>query len=214
MKSLVHLLLICFSFSGIASAQEVLESGTWHGDVQLNDSVNLGFLFTLKEGKMTLQNADESIEMSEIVQSGDSFFVKFPFYDSELQFTSIGPVLAGEFINHAKLTNNVFYFRAIKDLAYRFYADAKSSANISGRWQLLFDNEEGVNRSNVAVFRQEGSRITGTVMTPTGDHRYLDGEINGDQFSLSTFNGAFLMVYKGVLEKDGTLRGQIGRAHV
>lgn len=204
-----HLLLIVLLIIGTSlSAQSVLEEGVWHAEIQLNDSVNCPFMLTTKDGKMFVENAEEKIIITDIVFREDSVFARFPDYDSELRFTNLGPVLAGDFINHSRPTNNLFYFRAIKDMPYRFSVQAAApTRDISGRWKLVFDSETGIDKVNVAVFKQQGNRVTGTVLTATGDHRFLDGELSGDRLRLSTFNGAFVMVYEGRLQSDGTLKG-------
>lgn len=206
MKRILFYLLSVIS--GTAAGQSVLEDGRWHADLQLNDSINLGFTMTTHAGNIVIENAGEKIELTDIRYSDDSVIARFPYYDAELRFLNMGMILAGEFVNLAKSSNNVYYFRALKDFTYRaFQNPAPPSGTISGRWQLIFDQEEGIDRSCVAVLKQEGNRVTGSVLTATGDHRYLDGEISGDRMVISTFNGVFIMRYEGIIQKDGTLRG-------
>jgi thiol-disulfide isomerase/thioredoxin len=190
------------------NGQSLFENGKWHADIQLNDTTNLGVELLTENDKIYVINSEERIELSEITTVNDTVVARFPFYDSELRFLSLGPVLIGEYVNHARKDKNVFYFRAVKDFSYRFSMQPdKPSGNVSGIWKLVFDSEKNEGESNVAVFRQQGTRVTGTVMTSTGDHRYLDGELSGKQLQLSTFNGAFVMLYQGTLQPDGSLRG-------
>jgi thiol-disulfide isomerase/thioredoxin len=190
------------------NAQSLLEDGRWHADLQLNDSTNLGFTIVTKGGEVSIENAAEKITLTDIRFSNDSIFARFPYYDAELRFVNLGEILSGEYINLAKTSNNIYYFRALKNFNYRFFQNpAPPKINLSGRWQLVFDNEEGIDRSNVAVFTQTGNRVTGSVLTVTGDHRYLDGEISGDQVTVSTFNGVFIMRYSAQVQADGSLRG-------
>jgi thiol-disulfide isomerase/thioredoxin len=60
----------------------------------------------------------------------------------------------------------------------------------------------------VGEFAQEGSVVTGTVMTPTGDHRFLDGEFIDNELRLSKFDGGHVFLYRGTLQADGSLRGK------
>jgi hypothetical protein len=46
------------------------------------------------------------------------------------------------------------------------------------------------------VFKQTGNRLTGTFLTPTGDYRYLDGNVVGDSLFLSCFDGSHLFLFK------------------
>lgn len=206
MKRLLFVFILLHSIT--VSGQSTLEDGRWHADLQLNDSVNLGFILITNAGTITIENATERIALTNIRTSGDSIVARFPFYDAELRFINLGMVLAGEYVNLAKASNNIFYFRAVKDFSYRFIQRPSTpAANLTGRWQLIFDHEEGIDRSNVAVFSQTGNRVTGSVLTVTGDHRYLDGEISGNEMLISTFNGAFVMCYTATIQPDGSLRG-------
>jgi hypothetical protein len=56
-------------------------------------------------------------------------------------------------------------------------------------------------------FDQEHDRVTGTVMTPAGDHRYLDGQINDDELQLSAFAGGPAYLYKLRVTSSGELEG-------
>jgi hypothetical protein len=45
-------------------------------------------------------------------------------------------------------------------------------------------------QTRLADFVQNGNKVTGTFLTPTGDYRYLDGIVTGDSMMFSTFDGA------------------------
>jgi thiol-disulfide isomerase/thioredoxin len=49
--------------------------------------------------------------------------------------------------------------------------------------------------------------VQGTFLTPTGDHRYLEGDFQGGALRLSTFDGAHAFLYSARLQADGTLSG-------
>jgi thiol-disulfide isomerase/thioredoxin len=44
-------------------------------------------------------------------------------------------------------------------------------------------------------------------MTPTGDHRFLEGQMHGDELQLSTFAGGLAYLYKLKVGADGALEG-------
>ena len=49
--------------------------------------------------------------------------------------------------------------------------------------------------------------MTGTVLTPTGDHRFMDGQMRGDELQLSTFAGGLAYLYKLKVDAKGALQG-------
>jgi thiol-disulfide isomerase/thioredoxin len=67
----------------------------------------------------------------------------------------------------------------------------------------------------VAELKQRDAIITGTVMTPTGDHRFIAGELRGNQLRLSKFDGGHVFLYHATVKEDGSLDGQFwsGTAH-
>ncbi|MFM8432840.1 MAG: peroxiredoxin family protein [Bacteroidota bacterium] len=197
-----------------SKGQVPLEAGRWHADLALNDSTNLPFILIVSRNGISIENADEIIPLTDLRVIEDSITCRFPLYDAELKLLSLGSLTVGEFINHGKTSNNVFYLRATKEPSFRFSSNpSKPSSDLSGKWKLVFDGEEGVNKQNVAVLKQTGNRVTGSVLTPTGDHRFLDGEISGTRLRLSTFNGAFAFLYEGVLQTDGSLNGRFYSGH-
>ena len=58
----------------------------------------------------------------------------------------------------------------------------------------------------MAEFVQTFERVTGTLLTPTGDHRFLAGEAHGDELFLSRFDGASAYLYRARLDENGGLR--------
>ena len=61
----------------------------------------------------------------------------------------------------------------------------------------------------VGVFSQTGNRLTGTILTITGDYRYLDGTVQGDRFYLSAFSGSMPLLVEGRITDEGQLEGEL-----
>jgi thiol-disulfide isomerase/thioredoxin len=57
----------------------------------------------------------------------------------------------------------------------------------------------------VAEFQQQGNRLTGTFLTPSGDYRYLSGVVHGDSLQLSCFDGSHAYYFGATLDADGKL---------
>ncbi|MFO1425828.1 MAG: TlpA disulfide reductase family protein [Steroidobacteraceae bacterium] len=80
------------------------------------------------------------------------------------------------------------------------------AADIGGRWAVTFD-DAGKLAPAVGEFTQQGTRVTGTFLTPTGDHRYLEGELRDGELYLSKFDGGHVFLYRAKLADDGALAG-------
>jgi len=59
----------------------------------------------------------------------------------------------------------------------------------------------------VGEFNQSHDAVSGTFLTASGDHRFLAGQVKGDEVYLSTFDGAHVFLYKAKLLADGSLAG-------
>ena len=91
---------------------------------------------------------------------------------------------------------------------YRFYPEPSTdNADVDGTWEATFTNEKGETSKAVLLLEQRHDRVTGTAMTPTGDHRFLEGQVRGDELQLSTFAGGLAYLYKLKVGANGALAG-------
>jgi thiol-disulfide isomerase/thioredoxin len=103
----------------------------------------------------------------------------------------------------------VIPFEAKLGETHRFYKESLTdNADLSGRWDVTLTSD-GETTAAVAIFQQNHDRVTGTVMTPTGDHRFLDGQVRGDEAQLSTFAGGLAYLYKFKVNDAGELEGDV-----
>lgn len=89
-------------------------------------------------------------------------------------------------------------------------ASSSAGAQVAGRWAVVFTDDQGKPSAGVAELKQTGALVTGTVLTPTGDHRFLAGEVHGEELLLSRFDGGTAFLYKLQLTaKQKELSGQV-----
>ncbi|HVZ26214.1 MAG TPA: TlpA disulfide reductase family protein, partial [Sediminibacterium sp.] len=67
--------------------------------------------------------------------------------------------------------------------------------DISGKWAISFTRPDLTKRPAIGEWQLKGAQLSGTIITPTGDYRYLNGKVTGDHLELGTFDGshAFLI---------------------
>ncbi|WP_405519078.1 peroxiredoxin family protein [Spirosoma sp. KNUC1025] len=102
-------------------------------------------------------------------------------------------------------------FEAQYGQTYRFREGEQAvSTNVTGKWATDFGSKTGkVDTVNaVGVFDQKGSHLTGTFLTPTGDYRYLEGNVVGDSLFLSCFDGSHVYLFKA--KHDATTKTLTG----
>ena len=80
-------------------------------------------------------------------------------------------------------------------------------ADITGKWSVTFTENEALNKPGIGEWQQKGNTLRGTILTPTGDYRYLSGVVTGDSLKLSTFDGAHAYSFIAKLESGQKISG-------
>src|SRR4051812_46844022 len=118
------LFLILFIFPFVAPAQKMIHQGQWRGVLQLNDSTELPFNFVCEfQGTtqtLVIKNGKEKIVVDEIIYDGDSVFINFPYFDSQIRAFSSGHDIDGNFINNTRVDKKIIPFKAKMFQDWRF----------------------------------------------------------------------------------------------
>lgn len=183
-----------------------LKTGTYRAILELQDNEKLPFNFEVTSAsELKVFNAEEVIDVDEITYNNDSVFINFPVFEGYVAAKLDGDNLNGNFIKES--LNRVVPFSAEFDNATRFNVSKKPSQNVSGIWETVF-SKAIVDDEYIAkgIFKQEGKKVTGTFRTTTGDYRYLEGVMDGNQMKLSTFDGAHAFLFTAKVT-DSTMEG-------
>ncbi|RAJ11882.1 peroxiredoxin family protein [Olleya aquimaris] len=204
MRYFLFLLVAITMLSCDKNETEFLTAGTYRAELQVNDSLQLPFVFKVKDANaLEIYNAEEVIEVDEIEYKNDSVYIKLPVFEGLIIAKIQDETLNGRFVIEEK--NRQQIFKASKNDS-RFAVNEKTEIDISGDWETVFS--PNTNDSYVAkgVFKQTNNTVTGTFLTETGDYRFLEGVINGNQLQLSTFDGAHAFLFTGMVT-DSTING-------
>jgi peroxiredoxin len=168
-----------------------------------------------------LVNGSERLRLNEIAVNGSHMEIKMPGYENRLSADANGDQLRGELVldklggkdQHIPLQGQLFA------QPYRFFPEssgpesAGGKTDVSGRWSVTFSEDDGKTEAAVGEFTQSRDVVSGTFLTDTGDHRFLSGQVRGDELYLSTFDGAHVFLYKAKilaqpdLDHPNTLEG-------
>jgi thiol-disulfide isomerase/thioredoxin len=151
-------------------------------------------------------NAEEVLRFDEVMVKEDSVLISMGIFDADLiaKIQNNGQ-LNGVFIKNY-LADYKVPFTAESSQGLRFPVNSPVKMDLSGRWKTTFTTENDFYDA-IGVFEQEGNRITGTFMTKLGDYRFLEGNVSGDEFYMSAFDGSHAFLFKGKIEEDGSLSG-------
>ena len=197
--SILILLIAALSCEKVAPT---LTTGFWHTSLLVQDQEQLPFIFESKsDGTLVIQNAEERIVVDEIVIKGDSIRIQTPVFEGYFTgvFSADGKQITGDFIKPSLDRIVPFTMEYGEENRFPSMTTQQSvDVNISGSWETVFSADSPEDRYIAkGIFKQEGNRITGTFRTTTGDYRYLEGAMNGNDFKLSTFDGAHAFLFTG-----------------
>lgn len=206
MRQLLVILVLFSVLSCQNNDTEFLTFGTYRGELKVNDTKKLPFIFNVKDANtLEIYNAEEVITVDEIEYKNDSVYIKLPVFEGLLIAKIKDQTLNGRFVVEEKGRQQAF--TASKNES-RFDNNAKAETNITGEWETVFSpNTEADKYVAKGVFKQKDNIVTGTFLTETGDYRYLEGIVDGNQLQLSTFDGAHAFLFTGTVT-DSTINGQ------
>lgn len=186
--------------------------GTWRATLQLPGGELPFGLEIAREGERYvafLVNGAERVRVPEVTVADGRLEMRMPGLENTLSARIAGGTLAGEVVLVKRDgRNQVIPFAARHGASHRFVArPLTDNADLSGRWSVTFTEESGREYTAVGEFTQSHHEVTGTFLTPTGDHRYLAGDVRDEEFWLSTFDGARAFLYRGRINARGELEG-------
>ncbi|MCL6295838.1 peroxiredoxin family protein [Jejuia spongiicola] len=206
MKYFITAIVILLMFScKQEKANNKLELGTYRAVLHVSESETLPFNFeVVSEVSLKIFNAEEVINVDDIEYKNDSVYIKMPVFEGFIVAKIKDSKLTGNFIKTS--LNRIVPFAAEKKES-RFDVSTNPKHDISGNWETVFSPDSEDNRYIAkGIFKQNGSKVTGTFRTTTGDYRYLEGVVDGNQLKLSTFDGAHAFLFIATVT-DSTLNG-------
>ena len=148
----------------------------------------------VSENKIEVYNSDEVIVVDEISQQNDSIKIKLPVFEGYLIGKISNDGLNGWYKNDER--NKKIPFKAVKNVSTRFTKVENSNMNVSGKWELTFGtvNDSPLNKG-ILIINQDKGKVKATIRTNTGDHRFLEGIVDGNKLMFSAFDGAHAFLY-------------------
>lgn len=179
--------------------------GNYSAHLLLNDSVQLPVRFSIQQQGNTsfvhIKNGAEDIVLINERWNKDTCFVQFPNFDSELKLIAINKnELIGVWTNFNK--TNTYKIPFFATLNQKKQNKNNYNNKIVGRWETYFSEKASLEDAGVMIIQQKNDTLNGTVLTETGDYRFLEGRTNGAEFYLSAFDGTHAFLLNGLLKND------------
>jgi thiol-disulfide isomerase/thioredoxin len=211
--ALVVLAGLVAATSGCGSRSRELEPGNYRAVLESpGGDLPFGLDVAREESGLVLYlvNGKERVRVPEVVVEAGRLTARMPGYENVLTAAISGDELEGEVtLLRAGGQKQSMPLKAKRGEAWRFVEEPLSdNADFSGRWSVTFTDDKGKTSPGVAEFEQMFGTVTGTILTPAGDYRFLAGDAHGDELQLSRFDGAQAHLFRAKLNGRGELEGQ------
>jgi peroxiredoxin len=201
-------LVACSKSTSVAEVP-VLESGYWHASITLPGAEIETGLEISKVGdnyQASLVNGQERVRISEVSFVNNELTLRFPAFNNEIRATLTDGQLSGELTVVKRYgETDVMPFMAVYGSARSPASNESPGHDMSGRWAVSFYDADGTESPSIGEFAQRGSRLFGTFLNPNGDFRFLAGDVRGNRFRLSTFDGAHAFAFSGEINQAGEI---------
>lgn len=163
------------------------------------------------ELQVTFINHTERIIVEKTTRIGDSLLFAMPLFETSFQLKIINEGELTGVMSKGTSTGPQWWQVTAKEGAMARIPEATGTeaVNISGRWAMEFKRPDGTWRPAVAEWKQRGNKLTGTIINPSGDYRFLEGEVWGKQLYVTAFDGAHIYAFKATMPNDSTMENGI-----
>ena len=163
----------------------------WVGYLDYNN-ISVPFEFTLEyDGdeviEATLINGPERIKLNQFDKKGDSLIIPLKPFDSFLKVKIESDLMSGQW---EKPYRNLFVKFRAEQIDERMKVQSSAYMEVAKKWSVTFKPGTKDAYPGIGLLKQEGNKLTGTVLTEVGDFRYFEGVVDGDSIKLSSFDGA------------------------
>jgi hypothetical protein len=192
--STVFLVTIIISFLAISCNEKELiqefKTGFWRGEITMQEQ-QLPFVFEVLKSNdqfsINLHDGASRMEMDKIRVENDSVFFTIGIFDIDVK---------------AKIENNSLYGIYTKNFAENYELpfkatfakknrldNAKSDPVFNGKWDIDILKKNGDTIRTIGMFNTDDALFKGTIISKSGDFRFLEGTSENGDFTLYSFDG-------------------------
>lgn len=189
-----------------------LKEGKWYAEFSTQDN-NIPFVFEVSNANVdtatvvTLMNGDERVPLEGVTYKGDTVIIPIKAYDTELRGTLSGDTLRGIFKRLFSDNDPGVEFVATYGAKPRFDVKGTTAISLAGKWDIQFISDDKVS-NNVGIFNFENGIVTGSILTNSGDLRFLEGVTDKDGFRISAFAGLSPYLIRGTFTDNDHFEGE------
>jgi thiol-disulfide isomerase/thioredoxin len=175
-----------------------LDQGNYRLNLEIQGKL-LPFILQKTKNDVFILNSTEKIKLKE---SDEANTYIIPIYENKLVIQSIKDgALSGIWIK----ADQSFTFNGKKVNGTKRF-DEVHRLKVAPKWKLDFIDDNGKFEKNaIAVFENKGDVLTGSILTETGDYRYLEGHADKNKIYLYGLDGQFAFIFEGTITSKNSL---------
>ncbi len=173
-------------------------NGRWALEIDVQGST-LASKMEIENGKGKIINSIEVIPIDEIKVENGKFIIPLSIYPNHFEFKLEGNSISGHWVKNKKDSIEKQELTGIKVKDFSEVDPTRVPPNdIVGKWKVQFFDDEGKpEKVGMALFKIENTFVRGTILTETGDYRFLEGRFADNFLYMQGFDGQFGFVLKG-----------------
>lgn len=208
LRSASFITIALLTLTACAEREPEIPMGVWRATAALpGGELPFGLELAERDGGHVayLINGSERVEVPDVRIEGTRLAMEMPGFNNRIEAEL---AVSGRLVGQLTLVKRYGVQQhmplvAVPDQRYRFFDDWRDpSVDLSGRWAVTFSEPDDKTYQAVGEFVQQGQSITGTFLTTTGDHRFLEGDVRDGMLHLSTFDGAHAFLYRAEIDRD------------
>ena len=213
MKKTLILMIFFLPFLSLEAFSGTLNTGPWRFELKTTHAT-IPFILEIKKNKKdyeaSLLNGKELIRLTGIQVNGNAISIPLQTYELSLELELLKEgLLSGSLVRHNKNPKVKTPIQGTFGTSKRFLENKKQpSIDLNGKWAITLLDEQEHKEKGVLLFEQKENSLNGSILTPTGDYRYFEGFVSGNEFEAASFDGVYNYLLKGSLE-DGKLKANI-----
>jgi thiol-disulfide isomerase/thioredoxin len=151
----------------------------------------------LNESRWEIVNGVERIPIDIKWGKDSTFTSSLPLFNTYFEGKKEKGIVAGEWVDPTRTGDYRIPFQIVNNKIREF--DTKVHVPVHAKYKIVFEDDTVPAILDMAAVREEFV-VYGTVLTETGDYRYLQGEpFENNRFYLSAFDGTHLFYLAGQL---------------
>lgn len=194
------LVLLASPLTGLRSQPQ-----TWNCAMLIQDR-EITFSLQKKAGSNTLKliNGKETIELDQWFLKDDSINYPLSVFDAVLRIPfPIPDPIAGQYCKlDSKIPGYFLPFRTIGKNQPDRSDQVNKQPTLPKKWKCIFSEDGLTQDSGYMVLEQDKNSLYATILTNTGDYRFLNGELKGEKACLQTFDGGHTYYFEFIFHSE------------